>query len=322
MGHWPEFDMMKRETAQAIGEWLLRDFIYRWGTLVEIISDNGAPFVKAIGYLSKRYHINHIRISGYNSRANGLIERTHFDVRDALFKAADGDAKKWSQVAYSVFWADRVTVRKRMGCSPYFAVTGTHPLLPFDITEASYLLPPPDSILSTADLIARRAIALQKRKEDLTKLHSKVFQARRMAAIKFEKNHAATIKDYNFKLGDLVLNRNTKIEKSLNRKMRSRYIGPQIVISRNRGGAYILAELDGSLLDRPTAAFRVIPYFARKHIDLPPLDQFLDVSPDRLRELEDTTYVDPDEFFGNTENEKHPDPKPQEEEQEEEEEED
>jgi len=55
----------------------------------------------------------------------------------------------------TVFWADRVTVRKRMGCSPYFTVTGIHPLLPFNIAKASYLLPPPNSILSTTDLIAR-----------------------------------------------------------------------------------------------------------------------------------------------------------------------
>ena len=54
-----------------------------------------------------------------------------------------------------------------MGYSPYFAVTGTHPLLPFDIIEANYLAPPPDSILSTTNLIARCAIALQKRQEDL-----------------------------------------------------------------------------------------------------------------------------------------------------------
>ena len=295
--HYPEFDMLRNENAKAIGEWLLKSFIYRWGTLVEIVSDNGGPFVKAIGYLSKRYHINHIRISGYNSRANGLVERSHFDIRQALFKAAGGDQSKWSSVAYSVFWADRITVRKRMGCSPYFAVTGTHPLLPFDITEASYLLPPPDSVLSTTDMIARRALALQKRSEDLAILHSKVFQARCAAAVRFEKEHGATIRDFNFKLGDLVLLRHTAIEKALNRKMRARYTGPVIVISRNKGGAYIIAELDGSLFDRPIAAFRLIPYFARRHIDLPPLEHLLDVSIDRLRQLENTTFEDTDEFF-------------------------
>jgi len=295
--HWPEFDLLRKENASTIGEWLLRNFIYRWGTLTEIVSDNGAPFVKALAYLGKRYHIRHIRISGYNSRANGIVERSHFDIRQALFKAASGDASKWSSVAYSVFWADRVTVRKRMGCSPYFAVTGTHPLLPFDIAEASYLLPPPTSILSTTDLIARRAIALQKRHEHLSTLHSKVFEARLKAAVRFEKEHALTVRDFDFKLGDLVLLRNTAIEKALNRKMRPRYTGPLIVISRNKGGAYILAELNGSLFDRPVAAFRVIPYFARKNIALPPLDKLLDVSIARLRELEETTLLDTDDIF-------------------------
>jgi hypothetical protein len=287
--------MLRRETAKTIALWILRAIIYRWGTLTEIVSDNGAPFVKAIEYLAKHYHINHIRISGYNSRANGIVERSHFDVQQALYKAADGDASKWSTIAYSVFWADRVTVRKRMGCSPYFAVTGTHPILPFDITEATYLLPPPRSILSTTDLIARRAVALQKRQQHLTKLHSDVLAARLSAAVKFEKEHDASIKDFDFKLGDLVLQRNTAIEKALNRKMRARYLGPLIVISRNRGGAYILAELNGALLDRPTAAFRVIPYFARLHIDLPPLERLIDVSMERLRELQQSKSVDTDD---------------------------
>ena len=107
-----------------------------------------------------------------------------------------------------------------MGCSPYFAVTGTHPLLPFDIIEASYLLPPPKSVLSTTNLIARRAIALQKRKSHLSELHNKVFDARRKAAVKFELQHSKTIRNFDFKLGDLVLMRNTAIEKALNRKMR------------------------------------------------------------------------------------------------------
>ncbi|KIJ91900.1 hypothetical protein K443DRAFT_55327, partial [Laccaria amethystina LaAM-08-1] len=112
------------------------------------------------------------------------------------------------------------------------------------------------------------------------------------AAVRFEEEHANTIKDYNFSLGDLVLIRNTAIEKSLNRKMRPRYLGPLIVISRNRGGAYILAELDGTLFDRPTAAFRVIPYFARTKIDLPPLEELLDVSKERLQDLRNSTVSD------------------------------
>ena len=77
--------------------------------------------------------------------------------------------------------------------------------------------------------------------------------------------------------------------------MRARYLGPLIVISRNRGGAYIIAELDGSVFDRPIAAFRVIPYFARTQLPLPSLDELLDISNARLQEMKNSDTVDPDE---------------------------
>jgi hypothetical protein len=287
--------MLRAENAKSLANWILHDIIYRWGLLLEIVTDNGPAFLKALKYLEKHYHIKHIRISGYNSRANGLVERSHFEVREAIFKACDGDETKWSNTAYSVFWAERVTIRRRMGCSPYFAATGTHPLLPVDIAEANYLLPAPDAPLSSTELITRRAITLQKRQAQLANLRDTVYEARIQAAHRFEKEHAHTIKQFDFKLGDLVLVRNTAIEKSLNRKMRPRYLGPLIVISRNRGGAYIIAELDGSVFDRPIAAFRVIPYFARENIDLPPLEDLLDISQQRLAEMENSDDIDSDD---------------------------
>jgi hypothetical protein len=214
-----------------LGDWIFEDILCRWGSLCEIISDNSPAFLKALAYLSKRYKITHIRISSYNSRVNGMVKCSHFDVRQSLFKAVDGDQKQWSIGFYSVFWAERITTRKRMGCSPYFAVTGTHPLLPLNISESTYLLPAPTSILLSTDLIAHRAIALQKRSEDINRLYSKVFEARLQATVRFEKLHARTLQDFDFTRGDLILMCNTQIEKSLNRKMRPRYIGPLIVIS-------------------------------------------------------------------------------------------
>jgi hypothetical protein len=64
-----------------------------------------------------------------------------------------------------------------MGCSPYFAITGAQLVIPLDIVEATYLQPPPDSISSTTNLIARQVITLQKRSDDLSKLYSKVYDA-------------------------------------------------------------------------------------------------------------------------------------------------
>jgi hypothetical protein len=147
--------------------------------------------------------------------------------------------------------------------------------------------------MSTTNLISRRAIALQKCSANVSNLYSKVYQARLKAARRFEQDHIRTLKDFAFQRGSLVLMRNTQIEKSLNKKMHARYIGPLIVVSRNYGGAYILAELDSTVLHRPIAAFRLLPYFAHKSIPLPP--DFNDIDDTRLREMEHSLVADGDE---------------------------
>ena len=72
------------------------------------------------------------------------------------------------------------------------------------------------------------------------------------------------------------------------------YLGPLIVISHNKGGAYTVAELDGSVFDCPIADFHVIPYFARTTFDIPPLSDLIDISNNHLKEMEDSKVVDPD----------------------------
>ena len=78
--------------------------------------------------------------------------------------------------------------------------------------------------------------------------------------------------------------------------MRKRYLGSLIVISRNLGGACVLCKLNGSVFHRPITAYRVIPYFARISILLPPLHDFIDINTERLRELEQSTLADPEEL--------------------------
>jgi len=53
----------------------------RWDAVEEIVTDNGTAFVAALDLLADRYGIRHIRISAYNSRANGIVERQHRTIR-------------------------------------------------------------------------------------------------------------------------------------------------------------------------------------------------------------------------------------------------
>ena len=112
------------------------------------------------------------------------------------------------------------------------------------------------------------------------------------------------MRDFDFKPEALVLVRQTQIEKSLNRKMKPRYDGPFIVVSRNKGGAYILCELDGTVFDRPVAAFRLLPYFARQQLKVPP--QFYDITPERLREMKNSKSQGDDDETEADENDETP----------------
>ena len=260
---YPEARRIREETGEAIAAFIFEDILCRWGAVEEIVTDNGSPFVKALDILGKRYRIFNIRISAYNSRANGIVERSHRPVREATMKAVEGVESKWPSVFHSVIWAERVTIQRSTGYSPYRIAHGTEPLFPFDLAEATYLAPPLDS-MDTVDLLAVRARQLQKREEDLRMVEERVLKARYASVRQFLDKYQHTIRDFDFKPGSLVLVRNSAVELELNRKSKPRYLGPMIVVKRTARGAYVLAELDGAVAKTSFAAFRVVPYHARQ----------------------------------------------------------
>jgi hypothetical protein len=74
--------------------------------------------------------------------------------------------------------------------------------------------------------------------------------------------------DYNFKPSTLVLVRKKGIEGELDCKTKLRYTGPMVVVRRNRGGGYVLAEIDGSLSRLRFGATRLVPYLAREDVSV------------------------------------------------------
>ena len=92
---------------------------------------------------------------------------------------------------------------------------GIEPILPFDLVEATFLIPKLDKPLSYVNLIATRARQLEKQTSDLAMIKDRVLKARYTSIAQFEKDNETVIKDYNFMPGSLVSVGNTRVENDL-----------------------------------------------------------------------------------------------------------
>jgi len=122
--------------------------------------------------------------------------------------------------------------------------------------------------MSTQELLALRIRQLEKRPEDLEKAAATIQQSRLRSKEHFEDLFKRRIKNHVFKPGHLVLVRNSRVEKELNKKTKPRYLGPYQIFRKTQGGSYVLQELDGAISKRGFAQFRLIPYIAREGQEL------------------------------------------------------
>lgn len=273
---WPEAKALKKENGRTIGNFIFEHILCRFGAVAEIVTDNGLPFINALDYLSEKFHINHIKISPYNSQAQGVVERAHFGLRESLVKLCGRRLNKWPELLDYALWSQRITTKKGLGYSPYYMVHGVEPQFPFDFEEASWLAPGLVKPVATSTLIAIRARQLEKRSEDIDQMRKEVHTIKRKYAGNAISREKMLRSDGYFEPGDLVLVRNSREEAGLKNKYKPQYLGPYIVVYRSQGGAYTLAEMDGSISKLKFAAKRLVPFYLRSRIDLPNQNELLE----------------------------------------------
>jgi hypothetical protein len=264
-----ECQALRRDTAKAIAKFFYYQIILRYGNVLEVVTDNGPSFHKDFKKLLKDYGIKQIMISPYNSQANGVVERGHFNIREALVKLSKDDISQWPLMVQAACFTDRITIRRATGFSPFYLLHGVHPFLPCDLTDATFMVSNFKPGMTDVELIAARTRQLLRLPQDIQKARQTLHQSRIRSKKAFETKYSRRLQKDNYPPGTLVLLRNVPIENtmSIERKTTERYMGPYNVIRQTQGGSYILEELNGSTLRHSVAAFRLIPYIKRKDLE-------------------------------------------------------
>lgn len=276
--------------SKSMAKFFLEQIITRYGAVGEVVTDNGSPLSNEFQELLEKYGIPQIRISPYNSQANGVVERGHFTIREALIRACDGNLKRWPQLLPFAVFADRITTRQATGYSPYYLLHGVHPVLPFDLVQSTFMVTGFKSGISSEDLLTLRIRQLEMRSSDIDKASDRLARSRYRTKERFEEKHSHRMIWENIPKGTLVLVRDIHLEKtvSIKRKTEDRYLGPYEVHRRTKGGSYVLKELDGTFLRTSFAAFRLLPYHSRYATTLAPTIK----NKDRIKQLVSNQGVD------------------------------
>jgi transposase InsO family protein len=263
-----EAKALKTKTAEDLADFFWTHIYCRYGCPRKVVTDNGSEVKAGFRKLMKRMNIPHVRITPYNKHANGVVEQGHFTMREAIVKSCGGKIDLWPKKLAAALLADRVTVSRTTGFSPFQLLHGVDPVLPFDLAEATFMVGGFRSGMTTTELLTLRIRQLSKHDRDIKRASETLKKSRFRSKQQFERRFLKKLQRDVYKKGELVLIRNVGIEMEVSskRKTEDRYFGPYEVDRRNQGGAYILKELDGTPFRRnPTAAFRLLPYITRNH---------------------------------------------------------
>jgi hypothetical protein len=266
LSRWAEARPLKQGISEKVAHLFYEEVICWFGTPESVVVDGGAANTKWTDLLFKRYNMRKITVTPYHAAANGVIERGHRPIADALSKltaCSDEPKEMWIDHLLAVLWADRITVRRTTGYWPFRLMFVQDAVLLIELENltwntANWI----QGIDNTASLITARARQLERRREDIDVAIQNLKESRDANKRYFDQ--AANLQAEDLQIGDLALMHETKIDQSHGTKLDAQWQGPYRVTEIAQSlGTYRLAELDGAELAGWIDGSRLKKFFTR-----------------------------------------------------------
>ena len=263
MSGWVEARALSSKTADQVAKFIWQDIICRHGLFWRLVVDGGGENMKEVIRLLNKMEIQRIQVSAYNPKANGMIERGHGPIKNALSKMEG----KWTVNLPAVLFADRTTTNASTGYMPFYLVYGREPILPVETRYPTWRSLFTEEIENRSKLIQLRATQFQLRQNHLDEAYLRKTRRRQEGKEAFDLSH--NIRHRPLRVKDLVLRHDAsrEVDKSSDRTLDFRWLGPYEIAEVNSKGYYVLKELgnDGPRLRGTYAGNRLKLFHKRQH---------------------------------------------------------
>ena len=188
-------------------------FITLFGIPKTILSDQGTDFMSnLIKELLKLFKTKHITSSPYHPETNGALERSYLTLKDYLKYYINDKQNNWNEFIPFAMFAYNTHIHSATNFTPYELLFGSKPFLPSSITNT------PEFKYSYDDYICNL-----KQKLNVTQEHARnnILKSKEKS-----KTYDHKIKNFQYKIGDLVYIVNKQVSLGLNKKLSPNFKGP------------------------------------------------------------------------------------------------
>ena len=130
---WPEAYAAPDKKTQTVAGLLLTEVILRFGTSLELVSDNGPKNVNEVmRQTMESLNIKHIVTSPYHPLANVKVERFHCFLGDTLAKLTESEKENCDLFLTQALGAIKFSINEVTGFLSYFLLFWRDVILPID----------------------------------------------------------------------------------------------------------------------------------------------------------------------------------------------
>ena len=261
---WPEARAIRKANLQTVAKFLEEDVISRHGCPTSIVVDGGSENKGIVDELCAQLRVAKHTVTPYHPQANGLVERGHKQIVDGLSKLCSRSPGKWPNFLTAILWADRTTTRKSTGFTPFQLIYGRQCLLPIELQLSTWQTLWDRPKWTTAELLALRVEQLKTHTKDVDEAVTNLKKSRLANKAWFDKKKRLRPETALIDTGNLVLLHDTKLDNQHTAKLADKWGGPYLVHRIRDGGAYVLKEVDETLLEGAYAGNRLKRYWERE----------------------------------------------------------